>query len=435
MPSAARPYRPRVLHLIDPHGPMVGPCATAMLGDLAQSTAARQTDLMAAVVGGSGAERLARSLGVTTCDRLAPLGGRPWMSLGPLRRYVAAVAPVDLIHCWSLATLGMAMAAAPGVLRVLTLTTEPISPDQGQWLRVLSTAGRAPVTILTASSSIKRAWAHAGVEPSLMHVLRPGLDLARLQQGDRTCLRREWDIRSDRTVVVLATAQHDACVDASRIASIQACSALSGLDVCFVVPAGASRRSMARSLVMGGGSPDRLIFDARAALPWEVLAGADLMLHLGDDTQSALVEQPAQRGPEPARRALAAARALLAAPPSARPGQVLGVLPMLWAAAAGKAVIAEAGYAVAEVVENGKTALVVKPGNNGAIVQRLRELIDDPQKNWSLRDTARSEAFSFFSCSRYAENLVMAYEQILSSQPVEIPALPMTGGLAFAGRR
>lgn len=424
-----------MLHLIDPDGPMVGACATAMLGDLAGSTAARRIDLMALIAGGSGDERLARSLGVTSSDRLPSYGSRPWLGIGSLRRYLAEVGPVDLMHCWSLPTLAMAMLGAPGVLRVLTLTAEPIDREQGRWLSVLNATGRAPLTILAASNCIKRAWAQAGVDPSLMHVLRPGLDLTRVDPSSRDSLRREWGVRSSGTTVVLVPAQHGPCVDASRAASILACGTLLGLDLAMVVPANAARRSSARILVHGGGSPNRLIFDARLERPWEVLPGCDVMLNLGDDTASADANtQPSPNGVTPARQALAAARTLFGGPPHVRPGQVLGVLPMLWAAAAGKAVIAEAGYAVAEVVENGKTALVVKPGDNGAVVERLHELIDDPHRSWSLRDTARSEAFSFFSPSRYAENLITVYEQMLASRPIEIPALPMTGGLAFAGR-
>ncbi len=415
---------------------MVGACATTMLGDLAGSTAARRIDLTALIVGGSGAERLARSLGVTSRDRVPSYGSRPWLGLGSLRRYLAEVGPVDLIHCWSLPTLAMAMLGAPGILRVLTLTSEPIGREQGRWLSVLNATGRAPLTILAASNCIKRAWAHAGVDPSLMHVLRPGLDLTRVEPARRDSLRMDWGVQSSGTTVVLVPAQHGRCIDAARASSILACGTLSGLDLAMIVPANAARRSAARVLVHGGGSPDRLIFDARLERPWEVLPGCDVVLSLGDDTASVDAEcRPAEIAPTPLRQALAAARTLLGGPPPIRPGQLLGVLPMLWAAAAGKAVIAEAGYAVAEVVENGKTALVVKPGDNGAVVERLRELIDDPHKRWSLRDAARSEAFSFFSPSRYAENLITVYEQMLTSRPIEIPALPMTGGLAFAGRR
>lgn len=407
-----------------------------MLGDLAASTAARRLDLMALIVGGSRDERLARQLGINTSDRIAPCGGRPWLMTGSLRRYLAAVGPVDLLHCWSLATLAMTMLAAPDVPRLVSLTAEPLDREQGRWLRALCGMARAPITLLPTSNSIKRAWAHVGVEPAFMHVLRPGIDLARLDQAAREPLRREWAVESPSTTVVLALAPSGRCVDAARAASILVCGRLTGLELTLVVPSNAARRPTARTIARGAGFLDRLIFDARMERPWEVLPGGDIALIMGDDTASAAPakSEPEQGGLAPARQVLAAARSLLRSPTGLRPGQVLGVAPMLWAAAAGKSVIAEAGYAISEIIENGRTALVVRPGDNGAIVQRLRELIDDPHKAWSLRDAARSEAYSFFSSSRFAENTVAVYEQLLAHQPVEIPALPMTGGLAFASR-
>lgn len=433
---STRPARPRVLHLIDPAGPSVGPCALAMLGDLAASSAARRLDLMALIVGGSQDERLASDLGINTRDRIASLGRRPWLGTGHLRRYLAAVGPLDVLHCWSLATLAMTMLAAPHIPRLLTLTSEPIDREQGRWLAALSSRTRTSLTILPASNSIKRAWAHVGIEPAFMHVVRPGLDLARLDTAAREPLRRDWAVDSPATTVVLVLAPSGRCVDAARAAKILVCGLLTGLDIAVVVPSNAAHRTTARTITSGGNHPNRLIFDARLERPWEVLPGGDIALVMGDDTASATPATPesTQDRSAPTRQALAAARSLFGPPTGARPGQVLGVAPMLWAAAAGKPVIAEAGYAVAEVVENGKTALVVKPGDNGAIVERLRDLIHDPHKNWSLRDAARSEAYSFFSCSRFAENTVTVYEQVLGRRPIEIPALPLTGGLAFAGR-
>jgi len=407
-----------------------------MLGDLAGSTAARRLDLLALIVGGSGDERLARQLGVNTSDRIASLGGRPWLTTGAWRRYLTGVGPVNLLHCWSLTTLAMTMLAAPEVPRFLSLTSAPIDREQGRWLRAICGMARAPITLLPVSSSIKRAWAHVGVEPALMHVLRPGLDLARLDTAARDLRRREWAVGTPGVTVVLALAPSGRCVDARRAATILVCGLLTGLDMAVVVPANAARRPTARMIARAAGVGDRLIFDARVEQPWEVLPGGDVALIMGDDTASATRanSESADTGWAPAHQALAAARSLFGSPSRVRPGQMLGVAPMLWAAAAGKPIIAEAGYAISEVIENGRTALVVKPGDNGAIVERLRELINDSHKNWSLRDAARSEAYSFFSCSRFAGSTVTVYEQILAGRPIEIPAMPLTGGLAFAGR-
>lgn len=426
--------RPRVLHLIEPSDPLVGPCGVAMLGDLVGASAARSVDLLALIVGSSGDERLAHDLGVRSDDRVPAVGGRPLMNGGAMRRYLSAVGPVDLLHCWSLGTLAMTALAAGNVPRILSLVSAPIDARQGRWLRTITEASSSPLTILCASNCIKRAWAHAGISPSIMHVVRPGLDLSRIQSAARGPLREEWGVAEATTSVVLVPAQHSRCVDAARIASIAACASLSGLDLVFVVPSDAARRGVARSMAAATGQRDRVIFDGRLEQPWSVLPGADIVLSLGDDTTAAEASTSAPRS-TPAGHAIAALASLLGKRSQPRPGQMLGVTPMLWAAAAGKVVIAEAGYAVAEVAENGKTALVVKPGDDGGVVERLREVTTDSHKAWSLRDTARSEAFSFFSCSRHADNTVRIYEQVLAGAAVEVPPLPMTGGLAFAGRQ
>ncbi|MCL4198473.1 MAG: glycosyltransferase [Phycisphaerales bacterium] len=419
--------RPRILHLIDPQGSLVGPCALAMLADLAASGAARRVDLLAMILGGARSEAMAHHLGVATFDRMSAFGGRAWLGVSPLRRYLAAVGPVDLIHCWSPATLALATLTAPALPRLLTLAAHPLSASQGQWVRMLAAHGSAPTTILAASNCVKRAWAQAGVEPALMHVLRPGLDLSRLDAQRRASLRREWCVHSERTAVVAVLSQYGPCIDALPAAHVLGSAILSGLDVAFICPADASRRPAARRIARGCGVSDRLVFDRRLDRPWMVLPGCDIALVLGNDTSPLL---DARR---PARAALAI-EALFGRRNHTQPGRLPGVLPLLWAAAAGKTIIAEAGYAVAEIVENGKTALVVKPGDGGAVVERLREILADSQRAWSLRDAARSEAFSFFSVSRYAQAVVDAYEQVLTGTPVRIADLPLTGGLAFAGR-
>ncbi len=419
--------RPRLLHLIDPAGALVGPCAVAMLADLAASSAARRVDLLALILGGGRAEALAHDLGVSTFDRMSGFGGRAWLGVSPLRRYLAAVGPVDLIHCWSPASLALATLTAPTTPRLLTLAAHPLHASQGQWLRMLAAHGAAPPTILAASNCVKRAWAEAGVEPALMHVLRPGLDLSRLDAGRRAPLRREWGVRSEQTTVIAVLSQHGPCIDARRAAHILGSARLSGFDAAFICPADASHRRTARKIARGCGAGERLVFDVRVERPWTVLPGCDAALVLGDDTA------PLFAGRRPTRASLAI-EALCGPRRRGAPGRLPGVLPMLWAAAAGKSIMAEAGYAVAEIVENGKTALVVKPGDNGAIVERLREILADPQRAWSRRDAARSEAFSYFSCSRYAQSTIEVYEQVLAGTPVRIAEAPMTGGLAFAGR-
>ena len=147
---------------------------------------------------------------------------------------------------------------------------------------------------------------------------------------------------------------------------------------------------MARQL----GVPDRLIVDRTLAQPWHAFVGVDAVM--------------AQ-------------------------GEVAG-LSLLWAMACNVPIVGESTYAISEIVEDRHSALLTKPNQSYALSHRLRTLFDDAQLSWKLRDTARHEAYSFFSRQRYCQSLQTVYEQMLAAQPVQVPAMEVTGGLRFTGR-
>jgi glycosyltransferase involved in cell wall biosynthesis len=102
--------------------------------------------------------------------------------------------------------------------------------------------------------------------------------------------------------------------------------------------------------------------------------------------------------------------------------------------AAGVPIVAEATYAISEIVEDRHSALLAKPEQPRMLAGRITPLMADPQLAWKLRDTARHEAFSFFSRQRYCQALQGVYEQLVGGRAVEIPQIPITGGLRFSGR-
>ena len=115
-------------------------------------------------------------------------------------------------------------------------------------------------------------------------------------------------------------------------------------------------------------------------------------------------------------------------------GPSSGGLSLLWAMASNVPIIGDASYAVSEMVEDRHSALLAKPGDSRLLAQRVRLLLDDAQLAWKLRDSARHEAFSYFSRQRYCNSIAAVYEQVVTHQPIEVPPLPVTGGLRFAGR-
>jgi glycosyltransferase involved in cell wall biosynthesis len=97
-------------------------------------------------------------------------------------------------------------------------------------------------------------------------------------------------------------------------------------------------------------------------------------------------------------------------------------------------IVGEATYAISEIVEDHHSALLAKPGQPKSLAHRVSQLLADRLLAYKLRDTARHEAFSFFSRQRYCESLQGIYNQMLESRPVAIPDMPITGGLRFTGR-
>lgn len=442
------PLRRRILHVIDPANPEVGGCTTALLAELTRSNGSN-SNLRADVllVGPSRADTLARSVALQTADRLTARGSRPWTAVPAFRRYCRQAGPFDLVHAWSLVTLVLACVGSAATLpKLVTLTMGPADRSEARWLQAL--VELCDVTVIVVSNAVKRAWVQSGVNPSAVHVVRPGIDFARIHHDRRDTVRRQWAIDSDRTLVVAVLSHPSGRTDAVRAARIVGHLRLGGQDAAMVIGPGAYDRTQAYRMseaCRGGG--DRLIVDDRIDSPWMILPACDAVLVLGDDTAdypesgrlgatTAAGHADSQRRPGTgALRWRQAVELLLrrCRPATAR-GTMPGVLPMLWAAAAGTIVVGEAGYAVSEIIEHQHSGLLAKPGDDGALVQHLRALRSDPDTTWRLRDTARSEAFSFFSKQRFSSDLTGVHEQIIRREPVSIPDLPVTGGLMFSGR-
>ena len=66
--------------------------------------------------------------------------------------------------------------------------------------------------------------------------------------------------------------------------------------------------------------------------------------------------------------------------------------------------------------------------------ERIRQALLDGDLAWRLKDAVRSEAFSFFSRSRFASDLATVYWQVRTNDDIRVADLAPTGGLRFADR-
>jgi glycosyltransferase involved in cell wall biosynthesis len=397
----------RVLHLLD-RSAMARPALLAMLadalgrlGDIEQRTAA---------LGRMHDARTLAALGITVEDGVPAWRGLSALGIGPLRRMVKRRG-IDLLHTWSPRALSLAAVACPDVPRLLTVS-EPTGARGVRWLRVLleqaAERGAAGTGLLAISNTRRRELLAGGIDEAAAVVLRPGLDLSRVNVHRRDALRKDWGVKtqaqtqaqtqaetgSDARVVVLAAdppaaGQVRAAMDVLAASDGQTLAAKSGPLVLVVPPLRLGRRVQRH---MRGVA---VHVDPAAARPWDVLPGADAALMLGEGG---------------------------------------GGLALLWAMAANVPIVAEATYAISEIVEDRHSALLARPGDAAELAQKLEQLRGDRQLAWRLRDTARHEAYSFFSRQRYCENLANVYRQMRDSRPLDVPPPQVTGGLRFTGR-
>ena len=385
----------RVWHLIDACGPQATCTTLALLGQSLSRLG--DVDQEVLLLGGAALRKRAEDAGVRSARTMGVPFGRGAAGFFAVQRLARRLGPFDLVHCWSPGTMALAAAALRRVPRLLTLSFAPTSA-QVRWMRaVMAAVAGSPTVLLPTSATIRRLLLSRGLPEQAVHVLRPGLDMGRVAHGRRDQLREQWGLtRPQLTVVALLSDQPQAAnaMDAAMATALadpdpQA----SGPGACLLVHPDARHERRARRIMAEVGRRDSYVADARLERPWLVLPGCD----------AALV-------------------------------QTDGGLSLLWAMASNVPIVGEATYAVSEIVEDRHSALLAKPGAPKYLAHRLTQLMEDRQLAWQLRDTARHEAYSFFSRQRYCQSLAAVYEQMAAGREVEVPALESTGGLRFAGR-
>ncbi len=385
-----------VLHLIDAAGPQATPTTLALLSASLDRLGHIGQRVM--LLGGAGLRRSARQAGIDNAQSMPVIAGKAWLSGSAGRRAIADMGRFDLIHCWSIGALSMAAMHLRGTPRLLTVTVQP-PRHAAHWLRMIQTYAPGQTIVLPISNTIRRDLIRGGVAEQAIHVVRPALDMARIEFADRRTLRDRWGAPDDETKIValLGDPPHDPdALRAMMVVNFASDSrAESPYPVRLLMHPDQRHRRRAREMAENLGHRDRYLIDAHIACPWRVLPGCDLALAIGKNA---------------------------------------GGLSLLWAMAANIPIVADASYAVSEIVEDRHSALLCKPDHPPAAAHRIRRLIDDPQLAWQLRDTARHEAYSFFSRQHYCHCLGIVYEQLAGGQPINVPPLEPTGGLRFTGR-
>lgn len=99
-------------------------------------------------------------------------------------------------------------------------------------------------------------------------------------------------------------------------------------------------------------------------------------------------------------------------------------LTLLEAMASGNALVAARAGAAEAVVTGGKVALLVAPGDPGALAAALEPLMRDPQLAAEMGARARDYVAAHFSIQSEAEQIVAVHRQVLGREPVITEADP-----------
>jgi glycosyltransferase involved in cell wall biosynthesis len=391
----------RVLHLIDAAARQSHPTTCALL---ASSLGPGQLDGFEQTVALLGSQRfatMAQEVGVHDANVLSVPYGRALFGLPSIRRRLVRLMAgngFDLIHCWSLGTFTLASLLFRGIPRAFT---QCISLDRKatRWLGGLLGDGRGRGMVFPIGNALRREILTCGLPEDAVHTVRPAIDMAKINFDDRPILRKAWGVSKsgEKVIALLSDPPSKAPTVDALMATILANDTTLGdkLTLKLLVHPDYPHRQRAAEILRHADRGQHLILDERVEQPWRVLPGCDAVLNMESGG---------------------------------------GGLSLLWAMAANVPIIGDATYNISEIIEDRHSGLLAQPHLIKSSSNRLFQLFSDDQLAWKLRDTARNEAYSFFSPNHYRHSLQTVYQQLIERQPINVPALPSTGGLRFSGR-
>jgi glycosyltransferase involved in cell wall biosynthesis len=342
-------------------------------------------------------EAVARGLGDCLCVRTLTVGPAgdfanvPSAAIG-LRREVA---DTDVVHAWGFGPLS-SVAFAPFRRIVFTPTTFPTRRQVG-WLRAIM--NYRDVHVVCPTATMRRALVERGVPLERCHLIRPGVDFGRVKRRRDAQLRAALGFGESNSVL-LAVGESTRAADHRQ--AVWAGSILNVMDGCT------------RVLLWGRGP------EADAVARFAYTQHSPGLITLAERRLGRRVDF---------EDLLPAADLLIVS----ASGPV-STLPIASGMAAGLPIVATVTPTVAELLEDRHTAVMVPPGVPRLLAQKILQLREDSQLQWSLADRARTEAYEYFSLTRFLEQFRELYRQVAAGGAVDVPEPAAGAGARFHGR-
>ncbi len=285
----------------------------------------------------------------------------------------------DVIHAWGAKAL---TAAAMGARGPLVYSPPPdLQRRSAKWLSAITQY--RDVEVIAPSATLRNALLRSGIAPTRSHLIRPGVDFGRIKRRSPQ-LREALGLGKDN-VVLLASGESTRAAN-HRLAA-WAAAILGAMDERW-------------KLILWGRGPDapRVIQFSRRVYRGSMLIVAE--------NSSRRVEY---------EELLGACDMVLN---TSKGGTA--TLPLAMAMAAAVPIVSTVTYTAGELLEDHHNALLVPKPTARLLARRTLELNEDGGLKWRLTDMARTEAYEYFSLTRFIQQWRDVYRQVVAGEHVQV---------------
>jgi hypothetical protein len=396
----------RILHVVDPGSPGGGACTLKLMtGPVDRLTSASHE---VALLGTRSHVNLARRCGLEPSVFIPLCEPLPFTARTTLRRAIEHLeqrsGSFDIIHTWTARSAWLASLAAPGHRRLGTLTVGPVSNVMTRLMKM--TLDRHPMPLLASSEAVQREYRSLMLPIRQTTLLPPAVPHDAAEVESRPALRERWNV-DDEEMTIGVLSEPIEWADALLATNVVSRLYASGRRVRLVMHHRAHRRAEAENWARRTHTADMLVIDDAIAQPWRVAAGLDAALFIGGELNAMDLSESGR----PWSIITGGGRRLRPMP---------GVMPLMWAMAAGVPVVAEQGDAVRELIEDGVSGLLVEQHDVNAAGDRLTRLHDDRTIAGRIGVNAAKQIRENFHMAGYCVRLKQAYDLHVRGRPVRV---------------
>ncbi len=327
-----------------------------------------------------GAMQLAIGLGEGFQTELRTIGpGGDWPGVVGAARELRRVGGFDLIHAWGTKALTAAVMGGRGP--VVHSPSADLQKRGAKWLSAIM--HYRDVAVIAPSATLRKALVRSGVLPAKCHLIRPGVDFGRIKRRNPQ-MREALGLNKDN---LLLLASGESTPGANHSLAAWAAAILGAVDdrwklILWGRGSDTQRvKEFARRVYRGNIMV--VVEDSGTRVDYEeLLSACDVVLNT-------------------AKRAVA-------------------TLPLAMAMAAAAPIVSTVTYTVGELLEDHHNALLVPKTSARMLAQRVLDLNGDAGLKWRLTDMARTEAYDYFSLTRFLDQWRGVYRQVAAGDAVEI---------------